>query len=100
MDAEEAALLPAYERAHPERAADVRTEHTAIRALTDELTACFAKGFVEDSRIVDLAEALERHGRAEEEDLYPWSECGVAEEDSKWVLLHIERAARHDDDRG
>jgi hemerythrin superfamily protein len=93
MEAEEQFLLPSVERTAPEVSEGVRRDHAHLRDLMDRITAALAEGNPSATKLLqELVAAEARHAAAEEKTLYPWSEYGVGEAESKGALRHIEEA--------
>jgi hemerythrin-like domain-containing protein len=74
MVAEEAAILPLYERAAPVDANEIRLEHARLRALLRRLDVEVDLHEVRVRTIRELIESLREHARREEKLMYPWAE--------------------------
>jgi hemerythrin-like domain-containing protein len=73
MIAEEAAILPLYERAAPVEANEIRLEHARLRALLRRLDVEVDLHEVRVGTIRELIESLREHARREEVQMYPWA---------------------------
>jgi hemerythrin-like domain-containing protein len=88
----EDSLIPAYRSADAESAAVLEHEHRILRSLADDLTTDFNQGMATERALARFAELFAAHARWEEATLYPWSEHGVGEEQSRAVIERIQAA--------
>jgi hypothetical protein len=92
LDAEECSMLPAFDRVKPEACASIRSDHARIRRAAEVVTRSFERRSPDEWALRDLLHLLALHGRMEENDLYPWSETGVGEHESRAVIERIEKS--------
>jgi hemerythrin-like domain-containing protein len=71
---EEEAILPAFSRAHPIDAADIRDEHAQIRAALLELGVSVDLHAARADMVARFIALLRRHAAREDELMYRWSE--------------------------
>jgi hypothetical protein len=74
MAAEEAIILPLYERVAPAEASEIRAEHVRLRALLRRLDVEVDLHEVRVRTIRELIATLHEHARREEVLMYPWAE--------------------------
>ena len=91
LDAEEASMLPAFRREKPEACASILSDHAGIRRAAEVVTRSFECLDADERILRQLLHLLELHGRKEEDDLYPWSETGLGEHESRAVIERIEK---------
>ena len=90
MDAEEMVLLPAFARAAPEVAAEIRAEHGTIRELLGEIGIELDLHALTTVRIEALSAVLSSHMRHEAATVYAWAD----ELPNRPVLEAMARRAR------
>jgi hemerythrin-like domain-containing protein len=73
MAAEEAIILPLYERAAPAEASEIRAEHVRLRALLRRLDVEVDLHEVRVRTIRELIATLREHAHREEVLMYPWA---------------------------
>lgn len=71
--AEEAIILPGYERAAPAEASEIRAEHVRLRALLRRLDVEVDLHEIRVATIRELIATLRDHARREEVLMYPWA---------------------------
>lgn len=73
MDSEERELLPRYAKEHPDDARALLDSHADFRRLFAELGVAGDLHLVRLDRVRELANALKKHARRENEGLYRWA---------------------------
>lgn len=74
---EDEVLLPEFAAVDPEGAAQIATEHRAIRARVDQLAIADNLHLSRATEIRELVEILRRHAEREEAWLYEWAERAI-----------------------
>jgi hypothetical protein len=73
MEGEERELIPRYAEEHPEEAAALLAEHANFRRLFAELGVAGDLHLVRLERVRELADALKKHAKRENDGLYRWA---------------------------
>jgi hemerythrin superfamily protein len=92
FEAEENWMLPGFARTKSVVADSVRADHDRLRGIASSLVLRVDTRAADEAKLRDLLAALATHLRAEEADLYPWSETAVREPESREVLRKVEAA--------
>ncbi|KYF89045.1 hypothetical protein BE17_02215 [Sorangium cellulosum] len=74
MEAEEALLLPLFDRVDPEEAGTIRAEHLGIRAQLAEMGTALELHTLREEKVEKFIRALRQHAAHEEAGLYPWAD--------------------------
>lgn len=73
MAAEEALVLPSFERVNPEETARLREEHTLVRSLLTDLGVRLELHAVKEEHVEHFIESLRSHAAREDALLYRWA---------------------------
>lgn len=79
LDAEEASVLPLFERMDPAEAERIRAEHGRIRDLLAELGVMLDLHALREEKVAEFIDFLRAHAAREESALYPWAERELPE---------------------
>ena len=90
MAAEERLVFPAYQRADPENAQDLRDEHAVLREHALELGIAIQLHTVRREQLHRFVEELRAHARNEEASLYRWAQ-GNLDASHRHTLLALVR---------
>lgn len=74
MEAEEAMLLPLFDRFDPEEAGTIRAEHLGIRARLADMGTAIDLHTLREEKVEKFIRALRQHAAHEEAGLYPWAD--------------------------
>lgn len=77
MMAEEEFLFPAYQRAEPENAQDLRDQHAWLREHAFEIGVAIELHTIRIEQLRQFVNELRAHARNEEASLYSWAERHV-----------------------
>lgn len=77
MAAEERLLLPAYQRADPENAQDLRDDHAVLRERALEIGVAIQLHTIRCEQLQHFVEALRAHAHREEVGMYRWAQDHV-----------------------
>jgi Hemerythrin HHE cation binding domain len=77
MAAEERLLLPAYQRAEPKNAQDLRSDHAVLRERALEIGVAIQLHTIRCEQLQHFVEALRAHAHREEVGLYRWAQDHV-----------------------
>ena len=88
MAAEEALVLPTFERVNPAETAKLREEHVAVRHWLAELGVCLELHAVKEANVQRLVESLRSHAAREDALLYRWA-TKLAPELQKTLLARL-----------
>lgn len=94
FDAEEAEVLPLFERHDPAEAAAIRAEHTKLRAVLVELGVMLELHALREATVEELIRLLRAHAAREEEALYRWADSDLPAEPRASLLDRIREAER------
>jgi hemerythrin-like domain-containing protein len=86
---EEESILPAFGRAHPTEAAEIRNEHAQIRAALLELGVDVDLHAARADRVARFIALLRRHAAREDELMYRWSEGHLERHERSTVLERL-----------
>jgi iron-sulfur cluster repair protein YtfE (RIC family) len=92
MAAEEALVLPSFERVNPSETARLREEHAKVRALLADLGVRLELHAVKEEHVQGVIELLRSHAAREDALLYRWA--AQLEPDLQKALL--DRLSSHD----
>ena len=80
MAAEEHLLFPAYQRADPENAQDLRDQHAVLRQRAFEIGVAIQLHTIRCEQLQQFVAELRAHARNEEASLYRWADRYLGED--------------------
>lgn len=81
MAAEEHLLLPAYQRADPENAQDLRDQHARLRERAFEIGVAIQLHTIRCEQLQEFVAELRAHAANEEASLYRWADRQLTEDE-------------------
>jgi hemerythrin superfamily protein len=90
MAAEERMVLPAYQRANPENAQDLRDEHAVLRERALDIGIAIQLHTIRCEHLQQFVDRLRAHARHEEASLYRWAQ-GNLDAGHRHTLLALVR---------
>ena len=81
MTAEEHLLLPAYQRADPENAQDLRDQHARLRERAFDIGIAIQLHTIRCEQLQQFVAELRAHARNEEASLYRWADQHLGDDE-------------------
>ncbi|HMK74007.1 MAG TPA: hemerythrin domain-containing protein [Myxococcaceae bacterium] len=88
--AEEADLLPGYERAFPAEAALIRRDHTFFESTLTEFGVNLDLHLLREQAVEDFGRRLHLHAETEDHGLYPWAEKALGAKERARIREHLQ----------